>query len=178
MSHLFSAIRNFLQDIFSYSWCLCSFLSAYILFSSSPFTHFTLIYINNVFCTSALLLAKRISIICTDALNSSCRLAAMVERGLIFKFYLVCGFFSSISTSNDCSVWFGLIYFSIVELFVFLKPAVENKSPSWGGNLLMLVHSYFSDCWNLFSEIPHGCLGLCMIVKSNHKVLSLSLHES
>lgn len=100
--------------------CICSLL--FILFS---LLH--VIYVHNVFCTSVLLLAERISIICSDALKRSCGLAAVLERVLIFKFCSVCGFFSSISTFNDCRVWFGFIYFCIV-LFVFLKPAVENKS--------------------------------------------------
>lgn len=101
----------------------CIYPLLFILFHS-----FHVIYIHGVFCTSVLLLAKTISIICSNALKSFCGLAAVLERDLIFKFYSVCGFFSSISTFSDCSVWFGFIYSSIVELFVFLKPSVENKS--------------------------------------------------
>jgi len=82
-----------------------------------------IICIYHAFFASVLLSAKRISIICSDALKGSCTL----EKVLVFKFYSVCDFFFSTSTFNNCTVWFGFIFFSIVELFVFLKPALKNS---------------------------------------------------
>lgn len=105
LTHLFSAFRNFLQDIFTYSWCLCSSLSAYILFSPFSFHHFTWFMSTMYSVHQSYYQPRKYP---SDALRSSCGLAGVLKGIFIFIPFII---------SFPFIIFFPLSVFSTIALF-------------------------------------------------------------